>query len=142
MPSLRLPLRAFSTVLTGEGAELSHDVAVVGSMTSDTQLELFTLYNEDQLFTAAIQLMRRIYDQVVIGGEDAVHGDLPSAIDDLALGPWREVDQPLVGDWPYGLECRYLSWLLRRLEEVSSAEAVISARSLLRPGGLMFWARG
>jgi hypothetical protein len=115
-------------------------------MTPDEQLELFAQYDEDQLFTAALQLMRRIHDEVVDGGEEAVHGDLPGAIDDLSLGPWYELDQAFVADWPYAIECRLLAWLMGRLEGVSSdasgEEAVVTARWLLRPGGLAFWARG
>jgi hypothetical protein len=112
-------------------------------MTPDEQLQLFAQYDEDQLFTAALQLMRRIHDDVVDGGEEAVHGDLPGAIDDLSLGPWHELEQTLVADWPYAVECRLLALLMRRLEDVSSGEeAVVSARWLLRPGGPAFWARG
>lgn len=117
-----------------------------GGMTLDEQLELFARYDEDQLFTAALQLMRRMYDEVVDGGEEAAHGDLPSAMDDLSLGPWHELDQPLVDDWPYAIECRLLKWLLGRLEAVSSgptaAAAVVTARWLLRPGDAPLWARG
>jgi hypothetical protein len=115
-------------------------------MTPDEQLELFAQYDKDQLFTAALQLMRRIHDEVVDGGEEAVHGDLPGAIDDLSLGPWRELDQTLVADWPYAIECRLLTWLMGRLEVVSSgpagAEAVVTASWLLLPGGASLWARG
>ena len=106
-------------------------------MTPDEQLELFAQFDEDQLFTAATQLMWRIYDEVVQGDEEAVHGDLPSAIDDLSLGPWHEVDATVVAVWPYAMECRLLSWLLARLESVSTrpgaTEAVVTARWLLLP---------
>ena len=65
-------------------------------MTSDEWLERLAHLDEDRLFTAALQLMRQIYDEVVEGDEEAVHGDLPSAIEDLCAGPWHEVDeQPL-----------------------------------------------
>lgn len=115
-------------------------------MTPGEQLELFAQYDEDQLFTAALQLMRRIHDEVADGSEEAVHGDLPSAIDDLSLGPWHELDHTLVADWPYGIECQLLAWLMGRLELVSSGasgeEAVVTARWLLRPGGPALWARG
>ncbi|GAA1936301.1 hypothetical protein GCM10009797_32350 [Nocardioides hwasunensis] len=112
-------------------------------MTPDEQLELFAAFDEDELFSAALQLMRRIHDAVVYDGEEAVHGDLPSAIDDLELGPWQELDQPLIENWPYAVDCELLSWLLRRLEDASSGDsAVVTARSLLRPGGPKFWARG
>lgn len=112
-------------------------------MTPEAQLELFTNFDEDELFSAAMQLMRRIHDAVVYEGEEAVHGDLPSAIDDMELGPWHELDRPLVAEWPYSVDCALLSWLLRRLEEVSSGDAsVVTARWLLLPGGPKFWARG
>lgn len=115
-------------------------------MTPDEQLKLFAEYDEDQLFTAALQLMRRIHHEVVHCGEEAVHGDLPSAIDELTLGPWRELDQALVADWPYAIECRLLTFLMSRLEVVSSgpaaAQAVVTASWLLRPGGAPLWAQG
>ena len=115
-------------------------------MTPDAQLQLFDQFNEDQLFTAAMQLMRRIYDEVVEGGEEAVHGDLPSAIDDLYFGPWQELDAPLVADWPYPVECGLLSWLLARLQAVSTSqraeEAVVTVQWLLRPSATPLWARG
>ena len=112
-------------------------------MTPDDQLELFAEFDEDELFTAAMQLMRRIHDAVVYGGEEAVHGALPDAIDDLELGPWHELDQPLVAAWPYAVDCALLSWVMLRLEDASSGDsAVVTARSLLRPGGPKFWARG
>jgi hypothetical protein len=56
-------------------------------MTPDEQLKLFAQYDEDQLFTAALQLMQRIDHEVVRRGDEAVHGDLPREIDDLSLGP-------------------------------------------------------
>jgi hypothetical protein len=115
-------------------------------VTPDEQLELFAQYDEDQLFTAALQLMRRTHDHVVDGGDEAIHGDLPGAIDDLSLAPWHELDQTLVAKWPYTIECQLLAWLMGRLEEVSSGasgeEAVVTARWLLRPGGPAFWSRG
>ncbi len=112
-------------------------------MTPDEQIELFAEFDEDELFTAALQLMRRMRDAVVSEGEQAVHGDLPSAIDDLEMGPWHELDRPLVSDWPYAVDCALLSCLLRRLEVLSSGDAsVVTARWLLRPGGPKFWARG
>jgi hypothetical protein len=115
-------------------------------MTPDEQLELFAQYDEHQLFTAALQLMRRIHDEVVYGGEEAVHGDLPGAIDDLSLGPWNELDRTLAADWPYAIECRLLRWLMGRLEVAScgpaAAEAVVTASWLLRPGDAPLWARG
>lgn len=93
-----------------------------------------------------MQLMRRIHNQVVIGGEEAVHGDLPSAIDDLALGPWHELAATLVAPWPYAMECRPLSLLLSHLESVSTRsgaiEAVVTARWLLLPSATPLWARG
>ena len=115
-------------------------------MTPDEQLELFSRYDKDQLFTAALQLMRRIHDEVLDGGEEAVHGDLPGAIDDLSLGPWCELDQALVADWPYAVECGLLTWLMGRLEVVSTGasgeEAEVTASWLLLPGGPALWARG
>ncbi|MDF1602203.1 hypothetical protein [Nocardioides sp. YIM 152315] len=115
-------------------------------MTPDAQLHLFDQFDEDQLFTAAMQLMRRIYNGVVEGGDEAVHGDLPSAIDDLSLGPWQELDVPLVADWPYPMECGLLSWLLDRLQAVATGpraeEAVVTARWLLRPSATPLWAQG
>lgn len=116
-------------------------------MTPEEQLGLFAQFSEDQLFTAAMQLMRRIHDDVARGHEEAIHGDLPGAIDDLSLGPWHELDEPLVADWPYALSCLMLRWVLDRLEAVSSEpraiEAVISARWLLRPPSFTpFWVHG
>lgn len=115
-------------------------------MTPDEQLELFTRFTDDQLFTAATQLMRRIHDEVVYGDEEAVHADLPSAIDDLCLGPWHELDEQLVDDWPYGFECSLLNQLLKALEARTSdphgLEAVVTTRWLLRPADAPLWARG
>ncbi|CAN5353750.1 hypothetical protein BH09ACT12_BH09ACT12_17150 [soil metagenome] len=115
-------------------------------MTPDDQFELLASFDEDRLFTAAMQLMRRIYDGVVEGNEEAVHGDLPSALDDLSLGPWHELNEPLVVDGPCAMKCRQLNWILARLEAVSSrpgaTEAVVTARWLLRPSAAPLWARG
>jgi hypothetical protein len=47
-------------------------------VTPDEQLELFAQYDEDQLFTAAMQPLRRIHDDVVDGGEEAIHGNFPA----------------------------------------------------------------
>ena len=114
-------------------------------MTPDEQLHVFSEFDEDRLFTAAMQLMRRIHDEVVDGDEEAVHGDLPNAIDDLSLGPWQERDERLVADWPYAVECRLLNWLLARLEAVSTSpsaeEAVVTARWLLLPSAAPLWTR-
>lgn len=98
-------------------------------MSPDEQLELFAQYDEEQRFTAALQLMRHIHDGVVDGGEEAVHADLLGAIDDLSLRPWHELDQPLVEDWLYAIECRLLTWLMGRLEVVSSGPAAAEAWS-------------
>ncbi|PUA80783.1 hypothetical protein [Nocardioides currus] len=114
-------------------------------MNPDEQREVIVRFDEDQLFTAAVQLMRRIHDEVVHGNEDAVHGDLPRAIDDLNLGPWHELERSLVADWPYAIECQLLAWLMRRLEAVSSdevgLEAVVTARWLMRPNAVPLWTR-
>jgi hypothetical protein len=115
-------------------------------MTPEVQLELFAQLDEDQLYTAATQLMRRIYEEVVEGDEEAVHGDLPNAIEDLSLGPWHELDETLVSAWPYAMECRLLSLLLARLESMSSRpgglEAVVTARWLLLPSAAPLWTHG
>ena len=115
-------------------------------MTPEEQLELFAQFDENELYTAAMQLMRRMDDAVVDNGEEPVHADLPGAIDDLSLGPWHEIDQPLVAGWPYAVDCVLLGPLMRRLEEVSCGaageEAVIIARWLLRPGRPTLWAQG
>lgn len=55
------------------------------------------------MYTAATQLMRWVYEDVVGGDEEVVHGDLPNAIDDLSLGPWHELDETLVAPWPYAV---------------------------------------
>lgn len=115
-------------------------------MTPDEQLELFARYDDAQLFTAAVQLMRRIHDEVVWCGESPVHGDLPRAIDDLSLGPWHEIDQTLVAEWPYQIECTLLRWLMAKLEAVTSdpggLESVVTTRWLLIPSAAPLWASG
>ena len=47
-------------------------------MTPEEQLELFAQFDENEVYTAAMQLMRRMDDAVVDNGEDAFTPTFPA----------------------------------------------------------------
>lgn len=110
-------------------------------MTSAPWVESFT---DDELFTITLELMWRIHDECIYLGEPPMHADLPQAIEELETGPWRRVPGgPFQFPWPYLPKCRWLQWMLERLEAASTApdaaEVIACARHFLIPNPRSLW---